>query len=296
MNEENKNKVVWITGSASGVGRHLANAFVEKGYRVLATDINFISLKKSFSEAARTNKNLILEKQDVTSKKDWEVVFKKVILKFKQLDILINNAGYVKPSFLIKTNEQDLNRHIDINFKGVAIGSLTAAKYMQQQKKGHIINIASLAGVAPVSGLGLYSAAKFAVRSFSLVLAHELKEHGVYVTVVCPDLIKTPMYELQLDYADESALVFSGPKPLTTKDIENVIFQKALKKKPMEITLPRSRGFLSKMGNIFPNLSYHLSKGLRKKGRKKIIEAKANQKKEIPIETNQSKTKRKHSG
>jgi len=263
-------KVVWLTGSASGVGLALTREFLARGYLVVASDINLLELRKQFS-AELKNKNILLYKLDITKQSDWQIVLKATIRKFKKLDILLNIAGYVKPGFLLNIDAKDIDRHININFKGVLNGSLTAAQEMTKSKKGgHIINIASLAGLTPLPGMGLYSASKFAVRSISIVLAHELREKNIFVTVLCPDLIKTPMFDLQLNYEKESALVFSGRKPLTTQDIVNVMFRKILPKKPMEVTLPMYRGILCKIGNLFPRLNYAISHGLKKKGSDKI--------------------------
>ena len=76
---------------------------------------------------------------------------------------------------------------------------------------GHIVNIASLASLVPSPGLALYSASKYAVRAFSLAAAEELREHGVAVTTVCPDAVRTAMLDKQLDYP-EAALTFTAPR------------------------------------------------------------------------------------
>ena len=132
---------------------------------------------------------------------------------------------------------------------------------------GHIINIASLAGVAPISGIALYSTSKFAVRGFSLALAQELTPHGINVSVICPDAIQTPMLDLQEDY-DEAALTFSGPKALTVEHIEDCLFSHVIPHAPFEVTLPWHRGVLAKIGSAFPQISMRLSNSLRKQGRK----------------------------
>ncbi|MBK9055913.1 MAG: SDR family NAD(P)-dependent oxidoreductase [Chloroflexi bacterium] len=107
-------------------------------------------------------------------------------------------------------------------------------------------------GHCPVPGLSLYAASKAAVRVASLSVANELVDKGVYVTVICPDLVDTPMLDLQLEYP-AAALTFSGSsRPLTVRDMEKA-FRQAMQDKPLEIALPSSRGFLSKIASLFPH-------------------------------------------
>lgn len=96
-------------------------------------------------------------------------------------------------------------------------------------------------------------------------LAQELKSSGVAVTVICPDAIQTPMLTLQEDY-EEAALTFSGNKSLTVDEVANAIFNEVLVHRPMELILPRYRGWLAKVGNLVPQSSFILANILRKKG------------------------------
>lgn len=261
-------KVVWITGCASGVGLYLAESFCLQGYKVIATDINYQGLK---AEAARRQwpmDRMILRKLDVRSESQWRKLLDVVVEKWGRLDTLLNVAGYLKPGYIDACDADEINRHIDINTKGVMFGSKVAAEQMVLQGKGHIINIASLAGVAPIPGIALYSASKFAVRGFTLALAQELKPKGVAVTAVCPDAIETPMLVLQEDY-DEAAMTFSGKRFLTVEDIRDAIFDKVLPGKPIELTLPASRGWTAKLASMFPGIAFVLGDYLRKQGQRK---------------------------
>src|SRR5205823_4569252 len=112
-------------------------------------------------------------------------------------------------------------------------------------RHGHIINIASMAALAPIPGISLYSASKYAVRGFSLAAAQELRAHGVYVTVVCPDAVQTPMLDAQLAH-DEAAATFSGPRLLTVEEVGRAIIGQGLARRPLEIYLPPSRGWLAR--------------------------------------------------
>ncbi|MBF0352793.1 MAG: SDR family NAD(P)-dependent oxidoreductase [SAR324 cluster bacterium] len=262
-----KSKVVLLTGCASGIGCHMTRALSQQDFRVIATDINMDALAEKAREEMWSPEKVMLGKLDIRVPSDWEYVLYQAAQKWQQLDIVINNAGYLQPGYIHETSPDEIRKHMDINATGTMIGTQIAAKRMVSQKHGHIINIASLAGIAPVPGLSLYSASKFAVRGFSLAVAQELRPLGVYVTTICPDAVQTPMLDLQKGY-EEAALTFSGMKTLTVEDIEKAIM-KAIKHHPLEITIPFSRGGISKLVNTFPQLSFPAAPLLKWHGRRK---------------------------
>jgi 3-oxoacyl-[acyl-carrier protein] reductase len=192
---------------------------------------------------------------------------------FGRLDICINNAGVITPGFIEELPLQSIDFQVDVNIKGVMYGTKYAADMMLRQGAGHIINFASLAGVAPIHGLAVYSASKHAVRGFSLSIVPELRSKGIYVSVICPDLVHTQMLTMQLEYK-AAALTFSGNQYLTVKDIEYAVFEKALNKKQIEILIPQSRGITAKIGNFFPSIGFALTRMLEKKGLKKQAQLK----------------------
>jgi 3-oxoacyl-[acyl-carrier protein] reductase len=264
----NQKKVVLITGAAKGIGRHLANSFLRKGFQVVATDLDIHSLKDGWKDD-----NVLLEKLDVTNADDWASLMNLIKEKFGVLHICINNAGVIIPGYLHELSIKSIDLQMDVNAKGLMYGTKFAADLMISQGSGHIINIASLAGVSPINGIAAYSASKFAARAFSLSVVSDLNRHGVDITVICPDLVDTDMLTEQLDYS-AAAMTFSGGKVLKVEDIEKAIFEGALKRKKVEILLPKTRGTLAKIGNVFPRLSLLLSNLLTKKGLKKLEKTK----------------------
>ena len=110
--------------------------------------------------------------------------------------------------------------------------------------RGHIINLASMAGIAPVPGMSIYSASKFALRGYSLTIAHELKQYGVSMAVICPSGADTPLVE-PYKHKAQAALIFIAPL-LTTEQVVDAIVNRALLKRPTEITLPRARGLMAR--------------------------------------------------
>lgn len=256
-------KTVFLTGCAQGIGRHLSRIFYEKGYHVVATDVAPIPHTTAWDSA-----RCLTERLDVTSAADWERVMDQALSTFGPLDVLVNNAGVIVPGFAENLTVQDIDVQIAVNLTGVLYGSRLAARVMLRQGHGHLVNVASLAGVAPIHGLAVYSATKAAVRNFTMAIAYELRQRGVYASVVCPDLVDTAMLTQQLP-EPAAALTFSGNKILTVEDVERAVFERALGRKELEILVPRGRGLLGKFGNFFPELGQWLTASLVKKGLKR---------------------------
>ncbi len=140
---------------------------------------------------------------------------------------------------------------------------------MARQGWGHIINVASLAGLCPTPGNSIYSAAKGGLRNASLAAAIELRKQGVAITVISPDLVDTPIMQRHLQAGgEEVALTYTG-KILTVYDLERA-FRKALRERPLEIILPPWRGWLTKMTHAFPNLMLWLYEPLKRQGMKRL--------------------------
>ena len=157
---------------------------------------------------------------------------------------------------------------IDVNTKGVIFGTHAAAVVMVPRGQGQIINIASMAALAPVPGISVYSASKFAVRGFSLAAAQELERHGIRVSVVCPDAVDTPMVDYQLDHAG-AALTFSGPRILSVDEVARAIvgLLDRTKKHRLELIIPWRRGFLAKISTLLPRfLHRRVSASLTQRG------------------------------
>lgn len=248
----------FITGACGGLGKSLIEKLSENdNYFIIATDIN-----KNYN----FNKNNVVYYQlDVSNYKQWERLIQQIEKKFP-IDILINLAGIIIPSYIYNYKKEDIDKQIDINCKGIIYACTVVTKYMKERKKGQIINVASLAGVAPIPGISLYSTSKFAVRGFSLAIAQELKPYNIFVSVICPDAIKTPMLDLQKDY-EEAAITFSNFRYLTPEEVSDIIIKKAIKKKKMEILIPWYRGLLAKFSNIAPGMINILLPVMKKMGK-----------------------------
>lgn len=250
-------QVCLLTGAAGGLGRAILQRLIVDGYHVVATDLKADQIKEAVQDiTARLGVNsdrILAMALDVRSMKAWSLVWDRAIARFGAVDILINNAGVLQPSYVADLTPQSIDLQIDVNTKGTLYGMSHAARYMQSRRRGHIINIASLAGISPVPGMSVYSASKFAVRSASLAAARELREYGVAVSVVCPDGIATAMVD-DHRHRDEAAMIFSAPSLLQAEDVAQIVVKKVLVSRPVEVLIPTARGWLAKLGGAFPAL------------------------------------------
>jgi short-subunit dehydrogenase len=130
--------------------------------------------------------------------KAWAQIFDEGEEHFGPTEAVCNVAGYLRPGFAHELEAGEVDLHVDVNVKVALHGTTAAARSMKPRGRGHIANVASLAGVVAVPGFSLYSASKFAVRGFSLSVAQELRPHGVVVTVIGPDAVHRPMLEKQV--------------------------------------------------------------------------------------------------
>lgn len=258
-------RVYFITGAGGGIGGELARRLHGRGERVAVADINAEALGRRLPKAQPAD--CLRLTLDVTSAESWQSALNRTVTHFGRIDCLLNVAGFLNAGSLLDVATEEIDRHLDVNARGVMYGTVQAGRIMAAQGAGHIVNIASLAGIGATPGLTLYSASKFAVRGFSLAAAAELKSKGVAVSVVCPGPVYTPMLAKQLD-TEHAALTFSVRTILQPEDVVDAILKRVLSKRPLELALPATDGFLLKLSAMFPDLAARLVSAFRKSGGK----------------------------
>ncbi|QBX56454.1 SDR family NAD(P)-dependent oxidoreductase [Nocardioides seonyuensis] len=170
---------VLVTGAASGLGKALTEAFRAAGDEVIATDRS-------------PGVDLQL---DITSDDDWQTALEVVREKWGWLDILVNNAGVAGGGRIELCPIDEWQWITDINLFGVVRGVRTFTPMMKAQGSGHIVNVASLAGLVHPAGMGSYNAVKAAVVAFTEACGHELAAHGIRASVVCPSYFRTNLVD-----------------------------------------------------------------------------------------------------
>lgn len=262
-------KTAIITGAASGIGKHFARVLLNHGdeYRLVLADINREGLLDAFTPSERVR----LHGLDIRSVAQWQQVVDDTLEQFSRIDYLFNIAGGGRPAFFLNQPTENIDFVIDLNLKGPLIGMKLVGEVMVKQGGGHIINVASLAGLSPTPGNALYSAAKGGLRQASIAAAVELRRQGVSVTVISPDLVDTPIMQRHLETGgDEVALTYTGVT-LTVVDLEKAFF-KAMRDKPLEINLPRWRGWLTKLNHVQPSLLLTLYEPMKRRGMKRLAD------------------------
>jgi 3-oxoacyl-[acyl-carrier protein] reductase len=135
--------VMLLTGAGSGIGRHLTGALSSRGHKILATDVNFAGLEAA-AKADRWNESAVkLCRLDIRLPAEWEVAKTRALEAFSRLDVLLNVAGYLKPGHSWELEASEIDKHFDINVKGLMHGTRVVGAHFVAQKSGHIINIGS---------------------------------------------------------------------------------------------------------------------------------------------------------
>ncbi len=261
-------QVAIITGAASGIGKHWAGVLAARDDFLLAVaDIDEAGLRAAFTP----NDRVRLQRLDVRSADGWEALVGDTLQAFGRIDFLFNIAGGGRLGFLLEQPLENVDFVIDVNLKGPLYGMRLAGQVMAAQRAGHIINVGSLAGLSATPGNALYSAAKSGLRATSLAAAVELRPYGVFVTVLAPDVVDTPLARRHFDNPAAAALARSGGRVLTVQDVE-AAFWLALRDRPLELNLPRWRGWLAKVSSLYPPLMLRLYEPMKRRGLKRMEE------------------------
>lgn len=193
-----KDKVVFITGAAQGIGYEVGERFAENGAKVVLTDVNEEGVKKAADQLAQKGYQTLGLKCDVTSEEEIKKAIDDTIAHFGEFHILINNAGlqYVSPIEEFPTEKFELL--IKIMLTAPFLATKHVFPHMKKQKYGRIINMASINGVIGFAGKAAYNSAKHGVIGLTKVSALEGAADGITVNALCPGYVDTPLVRNQL--------------------------------------------------------------------------------------------------
>lgn len=193
------NKVALITGAGQGIGEGIAKQLSQDGFDVALAGRHLDRVERVASEINKGGGKAIAIKADVQSKQEVFDAVEETVSQLGQLDVFVNNAGIAHVDQILNTSEEDLDRLLDINVKGMVFGIQAAATQFKKQKTpGKIINASSIAGHEGFELLGGYSATKFAIRGLTQAAAKELAQDQITVNAYCPGIVLTPMWD-QID-------------------------------------------------------------------------------------------------
>jgi 3-oxoacyl-[acyl-carrier protein] reductase len=188
------NKTVIVTGSGQGIGRAIARTFAEAGADLVIADIRMDTAEATATDIRSLQRKTFTIQVDVRDKNQLDEMVTKTVQKFGCIDILINNAGFGHMTVpLIEMSEEEWDKLVTLNLKSTFLCCKAVSRVMMCQKRGTIINMASMAalGVYPMGAN--YSAAKAAIKNLTETPAVELGPHNIRVNALAPGVIETQL-------------------------------------------------------------------------------------------------------
>ncbi len=254
-----------ITGAASGLGKALALRFARAGWRVAVCDLDEPGVRRTANEIDQAGGAGLAVRADVTNSTDVDKFAELVNREWQGLDVLVNNAGIAAVGRVDETEMDDWRRVFEIDFFSVVSATRTMLPLIS--RGGHIVNIASFAGLAAAPGLAAYNTAKAAVIAFSESLRAELVANDIGVSVACPSFFKTRLMETSgapQDATREMVEKMMERSSITADDVANQIFDSVSTRKFMLIAHSNARWHW-RLKRFFPE--YYFSR-LRKFARR----------------------------
>lgn len=217
-----KDKVAIITGAARGIGEATAIRFAQEGAKVVVSNRNLDSLKEVVEKIKEMGAEVLAYDVNVTNREQIQSMVDDVVAKWGKVDILVNNAGITADSQLLKMEEADFDKVIDINLKGVYNCGQIVSRVMAEKDGGVILNASSVVGLYGNFGQTNYAATKWGVIGITKTWAKELGRKGIRVNAVAPGFTMTPMVAKMPDKVLD---MMKGKSPLgklaTPEDIAN---------------------------------------------------------------------------
>lgn len=202
-----ENKVVIVTGAGSGIGEGVAEQFGKAGARVILAEINEDSGRRAESKLRSEQIEATFVRTDVSDESSVRACVRQAAEQYGTIDALINNAGVELWKSVLETSEEEWDRIVGVDLKGVFLMSKACAPAMADSDVRSIVNISSVHAIATVPGLDAYAAAKGGVVSLTRSMALSLNRLRVRVNGISPGYIHTPMWQRVLDAGNEREIM-----------------------------------------------------------------------------------------
>ena len=245
-----------VTGAGRGLGREIALRLARRGYVVHLTDVDEALAAEATREIGdETGADVFASALDV---RDADACRKAALLTSERghgLDLWVNNAGILVPGPAWEASDEERRLMFEVNALGTMHGTVAALELMRPAGRGHVVNIASLAGLTPVPGEAVYAATKHAVMGLSLSTLADLRvagERRIHISCVCPDGMWTPMLFDRLDDPG-AAMSFSG-RLLQPGEVADLVERVLDRPRPV-VTSPRFRGIQARAFALAPRLA-----------------------------------------
>ncbi|MCA9491283.1 MAG: SDR family oxidoreductase [Myxococcales bacterium] len=182
-----------VTGGARGIGRAIATALLREGVKVVIADVDGVAAARCAAELGGEGRVVVPMDLDVRDRDAFAAVVERIEAELAPVDILVNNAGIMPLGpFLEQSPDRD-DRQIDINVRGVVHGMRAVLPGMLRRRRGHVVNVASVAGKVGVPFAAVYAGTKHAVVGLTEAVRHELRDSGVDLSYVLPSIVDTEL-------------------------------------------------------------------------------------------------------
>jgi NAD(P)-dependent dehydrogenase (short-subunit alcohol dehydrogenase family) len=260
-------KTCIVTGAASGIGRCISGQLAASGATVFLADCNSALLEEAARHIIVAGGKAYAEPLDVTDSKAFARLVEKAASTTGKLDYLFNNAGIGVGGEAFSFEPEDWERVISVNLYGVISGVQAAYPLMVKQGSGHIVNVASVAGLFPLTGEISYTTSKYAVVGLTQALRAEAADLGVKVSLVCPGKIETPIYQTaKIIGFDKQKAISLLPKGITPENCAGTILKGVAKNKAIIVITGLGR-LMWLVSRVSPALSIFFARQYMKKMR-----------------------------
>lgn len=249
-----------ITGGSSGIGKHLAGACLDQGDEVAIVAEDAARLEAAREELARRSPRVRALACDVADVGAIERLRDAVLAEWGSVDVLVNCAGFAVYRTFEQSDAREIERLVRVNLIGAMAVTHAFLPAMIARRSGHVVNVASVAGLMPLTPCAAYSTAKWGMVGFSHALRWELAELGIRVHLVCPGRVKTPFFDHETFRSRPSR-----PEAEQWVPIEKVTrgILRAIERGRFSTTIPWTLGLAIRLRNLAPGLFDRLFLGPR---------------------------------
>lgn len=254
-----KDKVVLVTGGSSGLGRAIADAYAAAGSKIAVVGLEQPQVEQAAAEMQSAGRDVLGLTADITRQEDVDNLIGRTLERFGRLDVLVNNAGRSMRGSVLDTTPEQFRDLMELNLIALVRCTQAAMPHLLE-RRGHVVNIGSLASKSAARWVGAYPATKFAVAAYSQQLRLELGPKGLHVLLVCPGPIHRDsprLYPLEgeEDIPDEARQPGAGVRlnTISPDKLTAAILHACQRRKP-ELIFPARVRLLFGISALWPSL------------------------------------------